>query len=750
MKITHHFFHTVFFIILFALYLYALFFLAQLSDLHSVTHTVIRIGVSVIELGTLWLLSRICLQKWITEGQIAWWVIYLFIMVITCLAYVAQVYSIYISDNFVSIVAIQNIYYASFTEAPSAIVLLSVAALCIIILGIYTWRARHSLTRPSALSRKRVTWASSVVFVLLYVFLLTQQREHVSLEPDFRQTPLASLAVNSALAFRSFEPEATASAGANASCFTDVGAGQISGYPFEKNKIYFHPLPFNATRTRAARPNVIVIFTEGISARLIGTYGGRFPGLTPNIDRLAKRSMKVTDYYNHTAPTFRAVIGQTSSGYSFTGGDVWSTGANKTKLATIRRQTLATLLNGNGYDTYFFQPEHTGGAFPTMLASLGFKQIYTFETIASLLHGRISIQDPYNELDDQTLFRGLTAFLQSRSNSHDSKPFFIALYNIGTHAFIKVAKGGLTYGDGTNDLLNKLHNYDHALGEFLDYFYGSSYANDTIFVFTSDHATYPDRTYRAIAGSDLKPYFVDKIPLLIYDPLIDIPTSLDAHGRNSLDLAPTILQMMSINNMPNSFLGQSLFEKRSFPIGITAIGADFYITPPNNVYSLAEAPSGLKQSAACEQGVVRSFYAAEKENRIFKTAGSGKAIGELSKVHHVAMCSLDIINGHPAKDTPSLEIGTNATFGGWFATSNRRPLSSFKILLRGESDYTFAASDLTHRPDVIAVLGGDPSDNYGFAANSDFTGAQPGTYAITLIAQNGEHCSTNRRVNLRP
>ena len=59
-------------------------------------------------------------------------------------------------------------------------------------------------------------------------------------------------------------------------------------------------------------------------------------------------------------------------------------------------------------------------------------------------------------LDDESLFAGLTEFLRQRAVSPDDKPFFIATYNIGTHAFIDInPEGDVAYGDGSKTFLDK-------------------------------------------------------------------------------------------------------------------------------------------------------------------------------------------------------------------------------------------------------------------------------------------------------
>ncbi len=187
---------------------------------------------------------------------------------------------------------------------------------------------------------------------------------------------------------------------------------------------------------------------------------------------------------------------------------------------------------------------------------------------------------------------------------------------MGTHAFLDVSKYGEGYGDGGSEALNTLHNYDVAIGAFLEYFYASPYAKNTILIFTYEHAKYPDKPYIKVAEPLLQHYFVDRIPLLILDPYHVLPHTFDAEGRNSLDLAPTVLQLLGFDKVKNSFLGNSLFEPGNFKLPLSALGDEYYMTTSKGVFSSSSIPSGLEATFNCESAVIRQYYGLEAKNHI--------------------------------------------------------------------------------------------------------------------------------------
>jgi phosphoglycerol transferase MdoB-like AlkP superfamily enzyme len=89
---------------------------------------------------------------------------------------------------------------------------------------------------------------------------------------------------------------------------------------------------------------------------------------------------------------------------------------------------------------------------------------------------------------------------------------------------------------------------------------------------------------------------VDRIPLLVYHPGLELPAQFDATNASSIDLAPTLAHLMGLENRPNSFLGRSIFERvidRSLAFGeghVFMIGpggikvqGEYFVEPQGNL-----------------------------------------------------------------------------------------------------------------------------------------------------------------------
>ncbi|RGD66415.1 MULTISPECIES: sulfatase-like hydrolase/transferase [Hungatella] len=162
-----------------------------------------------------------------------------------------------------------------------------------------------------------------------------------------------------------------------------------------------------------------------------------------------------------------------------------------------------------------------------------------------------------DSLSDKEAYELLFDTIAQKADSEN--PFLVAIYTLGTHASFD-SKDQI-YGNGSDRLLNKFYDLDYQFGEFINKFNASSLSNDTIIIFTTDHATYADNDYVNSFPENIRyNTMLDQIPFLIYYKGIT-PETIDADGRNSLDFAPTVLDYLDIS-APNYFLGESLFVQK--------------------------------------------------------------------------------------------------------------------------------------------------------------------------------------------
>ncbi|MCW8925186.1 MAG: LTA synthase family protein [Xanthomonadales bacterium] len=332
-------------------------------------------------------------------------------------------------------------------------------------------------------------------------------------------------------------------------------------YPLVKDHFYQSTLPFAEKTGQAASTgpmNVILFLSEGISARVIQPYNDQYPGLTPNIAEFARSAMRVDNYYNHTFATYRGLLGQMCSIFPVYAGGQVSEGTDY--------YCLGNLFNQEAYETYFlFSQQKARTKLDEVLAKTNVTHILAQEELsARFLNGEAGQRDL--ALSDQQFMRATIAQLQALEAGQaagDTTPFFLGFYNIETHAYYHAADDGVSYPGHDSYILDSIHNYDDTFGKFWAYFRQSGLYRNTIVVFTSDHAHFQGRDFVGLVSNqpDYKPYFVDKIPLLVYHPGLELPSEYDASHASSIDLAPTITHLMGLENRPNAFIGRSIFER---------------------------------------------------------------------------------------------------------------------------------------------------------------------------------------------
>jgi len=359
-----------------------------------------------------------------------------------------------------------------------------------------------------------------------------------------------------------------------------------SQYPLIKERIYTGVEPFASQVKSSTQPNVIVFFAEGFSARAMNAYQSKFKDLTPNLDKFAQHTMVVDNYYNHTAATYRGLHGQLCSLYPFYGGN----GGWKTNYKDMPERSylcLNHIFENNNYETFFFDSHRKDNAFVDELArDLGFQYVLTAEELSPEYLNGVEPGRGF-ALTDPQFYESFVNFLKSRETSN--KPFFASLYNLETHAFVDIASQDNAYGDGKNNALNTIHNFDYAFGQFWQYFKNSPYSENTIVIFTSDHAHYTEKSFtQAFAAEDYQRLFIDKIPMLIYDPSRRLPARYNARNSTSIDFAPSLIHYLGFENIKNPFLGTSIFTKdrKAYDgYGIASFGNDFYFID-DKIYSI--------------------------------------------------------------------------------------------------------------------------------------------------------------------
>lgn len=315
-----------------------------------------------------------------------------------------------------------------------------------------------------------------------------------------------------------------------------TGNADSDGKVVIKNEFYHNGIEDHIKKeeTLAEQPNVILIFTEGLSQNIVSDERN----IMPNAAAFQKEALSFINYYNHTFATYRGLNGQLYSSHQL--GDM-----EANPLISIQ-----SILSDQGYKTFFINTEPHNQDFTKYLEDMQYDAVIgdtTYE--CNGIANTISDKDAYEIL-----------YENAAEMAKDDEPFFISIYTFGTHASFDSVNE--KFEDGQNPLLNKFYDADYQFGNFMKKVKENADLDNTMIIFTADHCTYEDDPFdSAFPDYKRESLYFDEIPLSIYYKGITADV-IDAGGRTSLDLAPTILDYLDIS-APNYFLGTSLFADKA-------------------------------------------------------------------------------------------------------------------------------------------------------------------------------------------
>ncbi|OCL28498.1 hypothetical protein U472_01015 [Orenia metallireducens] len=312
------------------------------------------------------------------------------------------------------------------------------------------------------------------------------------------------------------------------------------------------------------KSNIIIIQMESLDEKVIG-YKHNNQELTPFLNKLKDKSLYAENFYSqHVNGSFDADFSFLTSmypinrNYSFKEDDMTKFESIVKVLKKKGYQTMAF----HGNDKKFF---HRYKAFP----SLGFDKFYSREDFSS--EDRImDLKESYLGINDYDFFNQSLHYLEQAD-----KPFFAYMITVSSHTpftFYPDSELKEEYSDIENPLV---HDYfqsvsflDKSLEMFFDKLEQRGLAENTLFIIYADHeAGIDEKEY-----SSSEDFVVDRninqpehIPLFIKHR--DIKAGIIEKTGTTTDIAPTILDIMGIEQKPKEFIGSSLLlgEEESVP-----------------------------------------------------------------------------------------------------------------------------------------------------------------------------------------
>lgn len=282
--------------------------------------------------------------------------------------------------------------------------------------------------------------------------------------------------------------------------------------------------------------NVILVLMESLSAKYMGTYGGK-ENITPNLDRLTSEGLFFSNAYSTGTRTVRGIEGVVLS-LPPTPGQSIVRRPNNDKLFNIGSEFRA-----RGYETNFV---YGGNSFFDNMGAFFSGNEFGIIDIDNFKKNEITFSNAWGVCDEDLFNKTIS---ESDRAYSEKKPFFHFLLTTSNHRpYTYPEHIDIPSGTGRSGAVKYS---DFSIGQFLEKARTKPWFDSTIFIFVSDHNA-------AVAGSEQIDPSDYRIPIIFYSP-----KNIKAENRKDLvsqiDLAPTLLGLLNFS-YESKFLGKDLNE----------------------------------------------------------------------------------------------------------------------------------------------------------------------------------------------
>lgn len=268
-----------------------------------------------------------------------------------------------------------------------------------------------------------------------------------------------------------------------------------------------------------ARPNVILVLMDDMGYGDIGSYGVK-DARTPNLDRLAREGVRLTDAYANASDCSPTRAGLITGQYQQRWGIEWPLGADRGDSARglpATGTTLPALLKKNGYTTGLIGKWHLGFKPEFGPNAHGFDEFFGFRAGAVGYYTHLRGDGTPDLYENTTLVESpgyLTDQITRRAVSfvdlHAKNPFFLEIAYNAVHWPFEVpdmpasaphpvpqpaAVGGQRFYQAPNaatpatraDYVRMLERADEGVGQILAALERRGLARNTLVIFTNDN-----------------------------------------------------------------------------------------------------------------------------------------------------------------------------------------------------------------------------------------------------------------------
>lgn len=298
--------------------------------------------------------------------------------------------------------------------------------------------------------------------------------------------------------------------------------------------------------------NVVLIIFESLSWKYCDIYQ---PGLgaTPFLEELAKKGLVVERLYTVDPHTTKALVPIIAGIYPYPEPAVL-----EAKPEVIPKKALPHLLKGFGYRTAFFQTANNYEDRPGLVANLG------YDLFRGLYHmpqeGFAYVN--YFGREEMMMLKPSLGWVDETKD----QPFLLTYLTLSTHHEYGYppqfqARDFGVRNESLNRYLNAVRYTDNFIKKVIEEFQKRDLINKTIFIIVGDHGEAFGE--HGLSGHNYTLWEEGlRVPGLIYAPgILKEPATIEGF-RSTLDIVPTICELIGLELKEGDFMGRSLLSQQ--------------------------------------------------------------------------------------------------------------------------------------------------------------------------------------------
>jgi uncharacterized sulfatase len=313
---------------------------------------------------------------------------------------------------------------------------------------------------------------------------------------------------------------------------------------FESDQEAFNLLSKGATLSpnpAAPKDNVVILILESLATEFWG-HANPYPGHTPFLDQLAKKSI----FYKHHYANARRSI-EALPAILFGIPSLMKRPLAISNYQTNNLNSFVHTLHDENYHTSFFHGAPKGTMYFDMIINrAGVQDYYPYERYPG---GKEDFDGKWGIFDEPFL-----QFMASKLNEFP-EPFFSSVFTISTHQPYTVPEVHKDrFPEGSLEIHKSVRYVDYSVEQFFKRIEKSPWFKNTLFIITADHTQMSESEHY---GHTLGRFMV---PLMFYHPTRDLSSFQTEEVAQHVDIFPTVLDYLGLSTEQVPLFGRSLWS----------------------------------------------------------------------------------------------------------------------------------------------------------------------------------------------